>query len=163
VVERLVDDGEPVTAAQVPVEVDVGGEDVGDLDGYRVGQGGGVGGRKERAPDIPRTLLDPALQLNGLLGYCEGFAATIDARHRGAVHVAQGDQLALGRRPRAHGPARNHAVKPLRGPVGAQVLDGVGIVYPESGEQRAQRIVAAYALLAPEPGIRWNDDGRGRK
>ena len=51
-VERLVDDGEAVSPAQVPVKIDVGGEDIGDLDCHSIGEIGGIGGGKQRASDL---------------------------------------------------------------------------------------------------------------
>src|SRR5262249_11146592 len=82
VVEGLVNDGKAVPAPQVTVEVDVGGEDIGDLGRDRVGQIGGIRCGKKGAADLPRTHLNAPLELDGLLAYAERLAAAIDPKHR---------------------------------------------------------------------------------
>ena len=51
-VAHLVDDGEAVAALQVVVEIDVAGEDVGELQRHGVGQARRVGGGEQRRADL---------------------------------------------------------------------------------------------------------------
>ena len=48
VVLHFVYGGEAVAAAQIAMEINVGGEDVGDLHGDRIGDAGGIGCSKQR-------------------------------------------------------------------------------------------------------------------
>ena len=51
-VARFVDDGEAVAAPQVVIEIDVAGEDVGQLQRHGVGQSRRVGGGEQRRADL---------------------------------------------------------------------------------------------------------------
>jgi hypothetical protein len=112
---------------------------------------------------MARSHLDPALELYRRLDYCERLATAVHARQRAAVRVAQGDQPALRRGLRAHGAARNQPVESFCRSFAAQILHRFRIVYPEAGEQRPESVVAARPLLAPESGVRGQDDAGGRQ
>jgi hypothetical protein len=149
-VEHLVEDREPVAAPQVAMEVDVAGEDVGDLHRHAVRQPHVVRGGEERRADLALLQVDAADKLGGLVDDTEALAVPREAEDRGfARDEPQLEELTEVARARVHRHAGAEAAERLRPPVLFEEQHRVGAVDAELVEQRRERVAALEPGLVP--------------
>ncbi|MCL6623102.1 MAG: PhnD/SsuA/transferrin family substrate-binding protein, partial [Fimbriimonadales bacterium] len=164
VVPHLVDHGEAVALAQVPVKVDIRGEDVGDLDGDRVREIRGVGRCEERAADLARGEQHAPLERGRLFLDAEILAAALDREHGVPVAVAQPEQPAVVGDAGVHG-APGHELAERGGGLagGDERLQRFGIVRAEPREQRRDGVSPLHLLLPPVALVGGARDGLRRR
>jgi hypothetical protein len=127
------------------VEVDLGGEDPGELRRDRIRDPRIVGGAEQGGADDPAAVGDAALQIRLVLDDPVALAVSFDARHRVGRH-AVGERLEVAPVAHAgdHGLARHELAEDgLGGLVGTDEIDGVGVEYAQSVQQRRHRVAAS--------------------
>ena len=95
-IEHLVDHGEFVVAAQVAVEIDVAGKNIGDLDGDVVREAGRIGGGEKRTADLAGLHLPLRRERELLLDRLEFRSLFVEADQPAIIgDIAQREQAAV--------------------------------------------------------------------
>src|SRR5207247_6387667 len=149
---HFIDDREAIAAAQIVVEVDISGENVGELHGDGIREPDGIRCGKQGRSNLAGTKLEAQIRLRRTKLHDKSIAIATHIQQLAALsHIAQRNESSIAVGLDANRLPGPQLVERSSARIGAQEKLCRRVLYAKARQHAAERIAALNALLAPVP------------